>query len=65
MKKQNLKSLKLNKKSISSLKNEVKGAEGTYFSCIGGYCLSDVCISEITCNSVWKDALCTAIGCNN
>ncbi|WP_420571600.1 hypothetical protein [Kordia sp.] len=54
MKKRNLKSLSLNKKSISSLDDAVRahgggvGEEGSsYFSCIGGICSPPE--TEITC----------------
>ncbi|MGH1385407.1 hypothetical protein [Kordia sp.] len=54
MKKKNLKSLNLNKKSISNL--ELKGGAApapSYFSCIGGICT--ILDTEVTCDT-W--ALC-------
>lgn len=48
MKKKNLKALKLNKKSISSLETpNVKGGGTSYFSCITGVCAPND--TEITC----------------
>lgn len=53
MKKKNLKSLSLNKKSISLLDNmKTKGGVapgGTYFSCIGGVCT--ILDTEVTCDT--------------
>ncbi|WP_046757499.1 hypothetical protein [Kordia jejudonensis] len=74
MKKKNLKSLHLNKKSISNLlSNEVKGARlddsggsggivctnYSMFNSCQTICHSDFCETKFACDSLWVDGLCT------
>jgi len=58
MKKKNLKSLELNKKSISLLKDgSINGGDPTsHFSCPGGVCTFEP--TELVCSSWWGGQLC-------